>query len=76
MKRNSFEINFSDDPMRAYIKLNGELLTDVIRVSFDLNTESRVVMKLEIYGEAIINGSFAEEELIKINIPSDKGQLK
>jgi hypothetical protein len=68
---NKFEIIVGDDTRKCEVKLNGERLNGVCRVSFDLvgGSPSFTTIRLDIMGEIIVKGQFEEEAILQARQP-------
>lgn len=63
------EITVGTSLSKSGIKIDGVPLKGVRRVSFDLDGAKRGEMPfltLEVYGEALVEGEFREEEMLRI----------
>lgn len=65
---NSFKIVVGKTPSASHIFLNGVELTGVRRLSFELDgaaSPDGSLLKLELYGEAVLDGEYVEVPLVK-----------
>ena len=64
---NSFKIVVGQKSCDSHVILNGVQLTGVRRISFELDAASPEgsVLKLEIFGEAVVDGEYVEVPIVK-----------
>ena len=66
-KANTFKIKAGLDAMGSSVELNGEKISGLRRVSFDLNADAKTVLRLEIYGEVFVEGEFREDAILLVD---------
>lgn len=68
MSKSTFKIIVDEVPSRSQVLLNDVPIAGVRRVSFDLDAQSMPFMRLEVYGEAIVEGEFVEQQMATITV--------
>ena len=66
---NLFKIKAGLSPAESVVELNGEALDGVVRVSFDFGVgapRGPMLLKLEIWGEVVVDGELREEAVLRV----------
>ncbi|AMS41174.1 hypothetical protein [Aminobacter aminovorans] len=58
--KNTFKITVGSSPVTSSVELNGVRLDGVVRVAFDLDGRNKTFLKLEIMGEAVVEGEYVD----------------